>query len=214
MAKSRLESIEMSVKVQERQGTLVRQSQIVDAAQRLIVRYGSEHVTVRRMAKEVGLSEGAIYRHFKSKRDVLSLLIDSIEENLIGDIEHGRSGGRGPLGMLKAVLRGHLSAISQRRGVSFQVIAEIVSLGDKRLNRKVSGVIMKYINRIKELLSEGVEAGELKQDLDLDAAAALFFGMIQGVVSIWTLSDYEFDLEQKALPLWNVFRSAIEDRQA
>ena len=204
----------MSVRVQERQGTLVRQSQIVDAAQRLIVRYGSEHVTVRGMAREVGLSEGAIYRHFKSKRDVLSLLIDSIEDDLIGDIERGRGSGRRPLEMLKNALRGHLSAIAQRKGISFQVIAEIVSLGDKKLNKKVSGVIVKYIWRIKELLAEGISAGELRQDVDLDAAATLFFGMVQGVVSIWTLSNYDFDLEQKALPLWNVFVVAVEGRQA
>lgn len=204
----------MTERTQGRQGTDVRRSQIVDAAQRLIVRYGSEHVTVRRMASEVGLSEGAIYRHFKSKRDVLSLLIDSIEDDLIGDIERGRGGGRRPLEMLENVLRGHLSAIAQRKGVSFQVIAEIVSLGDKKLNKKVSTVIVKYIGRIRELLAEGVRVGELKQDVDLDAASTLFFGMVQGLVSIWTLSNYYFDLEQKALPLWNVFVAGVKGRQA
>ncbi len=71
----------------QRENTQVRRKQIVAAARKLIVKYGSEHITVRRIAKEIGVSEGAIYRHFKSKTDVLSLMVDDIEETLIGDVE-------------------------------------------------------------------------------------------------------------------------------
>ena len=39
----------------------IRQDQIIDAARKLVVKYGSEHVTVGKIAREVGISEGAIY---------------------------------------------------------------------------------------------------------------------------------------------------------
>ena len=122
--------------VRKREDTMVRRRQIIDAARKVIIKYGSEHVTVRGIAKEVGISEAAIYRHFKSKRDILSLLADHIEENLVGDITRASTSGYTPLEILDSVLRSHLSAIEQRRGVSFQVIAEIISLGDKKLNKR------------------------------------------------------------------------------
>lgn len=125
--------------ITQRENTQVRQKQIVSAARRLIVKYGSEHVTVRRMAKEIGVSEGAIYRHFKSKSDVLSFLIDDIEETLIGDIEKNFSKELNSLEILENIIIDHISSIQQRKGVSFQVIAEIISLGDKKLNKKISG---------------------------------------------------------------------------
>jgi len=53
--------------MQKRKETAVRQKEIISAARKLIVKYGSEHVTVKRMANEIGVSEAAIYRHFKSK---------------------------------------------------------------------------------------------------------------------------------------------------
>ena len=40
----------------QHENTAVRQRQIIAAARRLIVRYGSEHVTVRRIAKEIGVT--------------------------------------------------------------------------------------------------------------------------------------------------------------
>lgn len=191
------------------ENTKVRQRQIVEAARRLIIRYGSEHVTVRRIAAEVGFSEGAIYRHFKSKKDILALLADHIEETLLEDIAHSGVTAKTPLETLDLVLRSHLSAVEQRRGISFQVIAEIVSLGDKELNRRISETIDKYIRQIKGFLQEALKAGQVRDDIDLEAAAMLLFGMIQGLVNIWALSNYSFNPEERYAPLWEIFRKAI-----
>ena len=195
-----------------RQKTSVRQRQIVSAARKLIVKYGSEHVTVRRVAKEIGVSEGAIYRHFKSKRDVLSFLVDDIEVTLLKDVDENYKRDDRVLVALENVAKSHISAVEQRRGVSFQVIAEIVSFGDKKLNKKVYDVIQKYVFRIAAILNEGVVSGEIKTDIDLEAAAKLFFSMTQGLVNVWALSNYTFKLEQKFAPIWLIYREAIARR--
>jgi len=197
--------------LQKRSTTLVRQKQIINAAAKLIVKYGSEHVTVRRIAKEIGTSESAIYRHFKSKKDILSLLVDDIENSLLSDFE-SYINRPCTLKTLESVFMNHMSHIVQRRGVSFQVIAEIVSLGDKKLNKKVCDAISMYTNRIRDVLSEGVKAGVVRRDIDLEAMSTLFFGMTQGLVNIWTLSQYSFDLEQKYASLWHIFREAVIKR--
>jgi AcrR family transcriptional regulator len=189
--------------------TQIRQKQIIDAAQSVIVKYGSEHVTIKRIAKEVGISEAAIYRHFKSKRDILSLMIDNIENTLITDIEMKPAHKSFTRETLEGVFRHHISQIIQRKGVSFQVIAEIISLGDKKLNRKVFAVIDNYTARIEDVLQKGVKAGILRQDIDLEAAAGLYFGMIQGLVNTWALSQYRYDLEKKYAPAWHIFLDAI-----
>jgi AcrR family transcriptional regulator len=187
----------------------IRQQQIISAARRLIAKHGSEHVTVRRMAKEIGVTEGSIYRHFKSKRDVLSFLVDDIENTLIGDIEKQASSEYDSLEALKEIIVDHLSGVEQRKGVSFQVIAEIVSLGDKKLNSQISHVINKYNERIKVILSEGVKVGIVRPDIDLYAAATMYFGMTQALVNRWALSQYKFDLLEQFKPVWDIFSKAL-----
>ena len=196
----------------KRETTKVRQEQIIDAARKTIIKYGSEHVTVRAIAKAVGISEGAIYRHFKSKRDILSLLADHIEDDLVGDITRASSKGNSRLEALDNVLRSHLSSIEQRRGISFQVIAEIISLGDKKLNRKISHAIERYTSSLESLLAEGVKSGEVREDIDLKAAAMVLFGIIQGLVNIWALNNYSFDPQQKYAPLWRIFHEGVIKR--
>lgn len=200
----------MPRKVTKRQSTFLRRKQIINTLRKLIIKYGSENVTVRRIAKEIGVSEAAIYKHFKSKKEILGFLVDYIEENLIGDIEKSDHHNN-ILELLENILRNHFSSIEQRKGVSFLVIAEIISLGDKKLNKKIFEVLNKYIGHIKDILLKGVKTGQIKQDINLDTAAIIFFSMIQGLVSIWYLSDYNFTLEQKYISSWKFFREAIRN---
>jgi AcrR family transcriptional regulator len=194
------------------ESTDIRQRQIVDAARKVIIKYGSEHVTVKKIAREVGISETAVYRHFKSKRDILFLLAEYIELSLVEDITKATTQGLTPLEILNDVLESHLSAVEQRRGISFQVIAEIISLGDKKLNIRVSQAIERYTGCLKDLLAEGVKSGEIRGDIDLEAAATALFGIIQGLVNIWALNNYGFDPKERYAALWIVFREAVIKR--
>jgi AcrR family transcriptional regulator len=197
----------------KRENTEVRQQQIVDAAAILIFKYGSEHLTVKRIAAEVGISEAAIYRHFKSKKSILSFLLRHIEEVLLRDISPETVANEPvTLGGIENIIRNHFSMISMRRGISFQVVAEVISLGDRKLNKQASQAIDKYISRLKELLTEGVRDGAVRQDIDLEASATLLFTLIQGLVNIWALSEGSFKLIEKYTALWRIYREAIARR--
>lgn len=198
---------------QRRRSTEVRRAQIADAARAVAVRYGSEHVTVRRIAKEIGVSEGALYRHFRSKHDILSLMVERIEEDLVGDIEKGKASGGTPLQDLDTSLRNHVSAIQQRKGISFQVIAEVISLGDKKLSKQASQALDAYTGRIRDILVKGIESGETRRDLDPNRAAMLITAALQGLVSRWALANYGFNLEQEYDSMWLVLREAIVCRE-
>ena len=197
------------IMAQGHKSTHIRKKQIMNAARKLIMKSGSEHVTVKNMAKEVGISEGTIYRHFKSKTEILSFLADSVADGLLHVIEIARSVGFESMNTIDEILRAHLSKIKQKRGLSFLVLAEIISFGDKSLNEKVSDNIHIYVDRLRLVLSDGVRAGVVRQDVDLEAAALLLFGMIQGLVNIWALNGYKFDLVKRYSDLWEVCKRSL-----
>ncbi|MBI4331298.1 MAG: TetR/AcrR family transcriptional regulator [Chloroflexi bacterium] len=188
----------------------VRRKQIINAARKLISTSGSDSITVSRIAREVGISEAAIYRHFKSKRDILFSMVEDIEDNLMADLipEPGVA-HQSPLRALDRLLENHFSAIQRRRGVSFLVIAEIVSLGDKKLNKRVLETLQNYIGRLKDILSDGIAAGEIRSDTDLEAVATSLFGMVQATVTIWALSNRSFDPAERCALLWGIYRKAL-----
>lgn len=194
------------------QNTGLRKTQIVNAAKRIIIRYGSEHLTIRKMAKEVGITEGAVYRHFKSKNDILSFLVEHVEESLAGTVQKALDESRPSLKNLGSVLKSHISGIEQRRGISFQVIAEIISLGDRKLNRQIAEVLGRYLQSLQALLAAGIQSGEVKKEINLEDAAVSLFGIIQGLVNLWALSGYNFDLEKRYDSLWSFFLQSVSPK--
>jgi len=191
----------------------VRQRQIVEVARKIVASKGTEELTISEIAKGVGISEGDIYRHFRSKKEILLLLIDDIERTLFEAIEKAASETQDPLERLRNVLLAHLSYVEQKRGVSFIVIAETLRQSDRDLRRRMLQVIEAYLSRLKELLRSGVAAGKVRE-VDLDSAALLFFGMIQATVTMWALGNRNSALTKQHTPLWNTYLELIAARTA
>ena len=195
--------------VRNYKSTQIRQKQIADAAAKIIIKFGSEHVTTKKIAEQVGISETAIYRHFKSKEELLSFLIDDIEKTLLSEIVIENMHDSYTLATLEKIIKKHMAHVVKRKGISFQVFAEIISLGSKKLSKQAYKVIANYTARIKEILEQGRQAGVIREDIDLEAAANLFFGMTQGLVNTWALSQYSFNLDEKYASTWNIYRESI-----
>jgi AcrR family transcriptional regulator len=187
--------------------TEVRKQQFVDAARKLIIKKGSEHLTVREMAKTVGLTEGALYRHFRSKSDVLRFVLEDIEERLLKYIDTNQD-PEFALRTLRNIMTQHLSFEERKRG-SFQVIAEIISLGDKTLNKRAIDAINKYNEGISKIIERGKVSGEISRGVSSSSAAILFFSIIQGLTNIWALSNYKFKLQDHCESTWELFQDSL-----
>jgi AcrR family transcriptional regulator len=190
----------------------IRRAQIMEAAGKLIVRRGSEHITVKGIAAEVGISEAAIYRHFRSKKDILLLLVDYIGDTLVNDIEDAAFRESNSLVTLEVALNKHISAIERRHGISFQVISEIISLGDKALNKRAYEVLGKYATRLELVLDQAVKQGVVRETLEIEPTARLISSMVQGLVNTWVLSNYSINLNDAFKEMWNVVFEGIAAR--
>src|SRR3990167_5816360 len=123
--------------MQIRQRTTIRRQQIVDIIRNIISSKGIEYVTISEIATRIGTSKTAIYRHFKSKRDILSLLIDSIEKTLMEAMDKAIV-SEDPVQNLKNVLLAHLTYARERRGTSFIVIMGAMQFSDAFIRKKIS----------------------------------------------------------------------------
>jgi AcrR family transcriptional regulator len=189
-----------------------RQRQIVEAARKIIATRGMEALTIRGIAKEVGISEGDIYRHFTSKKEILLLLIEDIERTLLETVERAASVKREPVERLENVLKAHLSYAEQKRGVSSIVIAETLRLADKELRERMFQVVNRYIDRIDKLLDQGMESGQIRRDIDAHTAALTFFALVHATVTLWSLSNSGFSLAKRHKTLWESYRASIATR--
>ncbi len=187
----------------------LRREQIVEATEKIILEGGGENLTVRQIAGEVGLSGGAIYRHFESKSDIFSFLLDDIEEALLGNFKRGLIPDGKVMDYLHDIFNKQVLATDRRRAVTLQIISEIISMGDVELNGQLKGIIDSYLNYVKNTLLLGIRTGEFRADIDLESAAMFFFGMTDSISRYSILTISPINLDEKARASWEIFRKMI-----
>lgn len=185
----------------------------MEAARKIITDQGMEHLTIENLAAEIGVSEAAIYRHVKSKQEVLFLVLKDIEETLLEAVSQAQEQETSAIEKLRSTLKAHLSYAERRRGVSFLVLNEAQRLDDKALRKKAGEVVEKYLEAIRRILAEGRESKEVSQDVDIEMAARLFFGMVQSTVTLWSLQSHSFALTEGYEALWSLYQRAVSGRR-
>ncbi len=83
--------------------------QIVEATYRVVSREGTVDPRVREILVEAGLSTQAFYRYFRSKDDLLLVILDDGRRRLAGYLDHRISKARNPDGQLRAWITGMLA---------------------------------------------------------------------------------------------------------
>ena len=187
----------------------VRRHQIIQTARKIVATQGMVFLTMQELAKEVGVSEGAIYRHFKSKDEILLFLIQDIERTLLGAISESARPKDGALDQLKHLLQRHFSSLERRSGVSFMVISEALRFADPQVKQATRQMVEAYLEMINVILKSAVESGEIDEGVDTRAAAVMFFGMIEASVTLWSFNNRAHPLARHSASLWSMFKSGL-----
>ena len=191
-----------------------RKHQIVGAARDIIASRGIGSLTTRAIAEQVGVTEAALYRHVRSKDEVLLLLAGEIREALFREITKATASDRRALDKLEHLLRLHLSDVESRQGISFVVIAEALQFGEARVRAAMRDLVDDYMALVERLIVEGQEKGEISVKVSASAAATTFFGMVQATVTRWLLDAKGHPLTENVGGLWELFRLSVTPAQA
>lgn len=196
--------------MQHRKPTKIRRQEIIDIIRNIISSKGIEDVTISEIAEKMGTTKGAIYRHFKCKRDILSLLIDDIEKTLMDAINNAIT-DNDPLQNLKNILLAQLVLAKNRRKTSFAVIMGVMQFSDPIIRKKLLQLIQKYLRKIEKLLSDGITLGLIKKNINPRMAATGFMGLIQSTVTVWSYKNFNYIPEKIHADLWNIYIQGIAD---
>lgn len=188
-------------------GTTVRKDQIARAAADIIVNYGSEHVTIKALARQIGLSEAAIYRHFHSKSEIYHYLIQIIKDMLLNGLDEKKD--ELTLDNLESMMVKHIYTIEKSHAVVFQAMAEIISIGDRYLYADMLDTVNCYIDSMAHIIERGKSAGFIKKEVDSAHAAVLFYCLINGLANLWVLNKRSFKLSRRFHQLWPVYKDSV-----
>jgi AcrR family transcriptional regulator len=172
----------MPVPLAPRLPTEARQAEIVAAALHLVRATSPPLVTTAEIAAVVGVSQGAVFKHFPSKDAIWQATMAWIRTQLLSALQAAAAGTTSPLQALEAVFKAHLRFVAAHPGVPRIIFHELQNPLDTAVKREVHALLQSYRRLLLQLLQAAVQRGEVAAGVDLDAAATLFVGMVQGLV--------------------------------
>ncbi len=149
-------------------GGQTRRDELLEIAATLFAERGFRNTTVRDIADAAGILSGSLYHHFDSKEAMVDELLDSFQKQLFTTYDEIVASDRTPRQKLEAVVRVSFEAIDQHHSevAIFQNDAAYLA-GFERFaylterNARFEALWL-------DLLREGMAAGELRHDLDVD----------------------------------------------
>ncbi|MDP6852313.1 MAG: TetR/AcrR family transcriptional regulator [Candidatus Marinimicrobia bacterium] len=181
-----------------------RQSQILDAAMKVITRKGFSNARMDDIVQEAGLSKGAIYHHYEGKKDLFLALIDHWETQTFPDFYSRNGKERSAADTLKD-FAGEIIKVFKTRSYVFQAEVEFWSLAnqDNEVRKRSQELYEKIINLFELVINKGIRQGEFLK-VDSRITAIYILSVFQGINWFCIFNDKKINAKnyiQKSIEL-------------
>jgi len=198
-------------KIQVRLPSEARQAEIVAATLALAATRSPAAITTSDIAQAVHVTQGAVFKHFASKDEIWLAVMGWIEANLLAALSKAEQQAASPLEALEGIFHAHIGFVASHPGAPRLIFHELQQPSDSAIKQKVRGLLQVYKKMIVRLLKQAIVRRDVTQDLDTDAAAALFIGSVQGLVMQSMLAGSSARMVSQAKAVFPLYLRGIQE---
>lgn len=149
-----------------------------------------ERITTAALAREVGVSEAALYRHFPSKYKMFEGLIDFIEESVFTRVNRIVDSEASALAQLERIVHLVLAFAERNPGMSRILTGDALVGENQRLRSRVAGFYDRLETQVKQVLREAEVREGLRPNATVSVAANLLIALAEGRICQFVRSGF------------------------
>ncbi|MCX2973767.1 nucleoid occlusion factor SlmA [Halieaceae bacterium IMCC8485] len=168
-----------------------RRQQILEALAQMLEANPGNRITTAGLAKQVGVSEAALYRHFPSKSKMFEGLIEFIEETLFSRIKLILNEEPSATGRCEKMLTLLLAFAERNPGITRILTGDALAGETERLHVRVAQLFDRFETQLKQVIREAEMREGLRPAIPLPAAANLLMATAEGRISQYVRSGFK-----------------------
>ena len=177
-----------------------RKEQILQSLARMLENCPGERITTAALAKEVGVSEAALYRHFPSKARIFEGLINFMEETLFLRISRILKEESATEIKCRKILTLLLTFSHRNPGITRLLTGDALSGETERLRDRIAQFYNRLESQLKQILREAQIRENLRPTASPTALANLLLATVEGRLTQFVRSEFK----QSPLENWDV----------
>lgn len=167
-----------------------RRQQILESLARELELKPGTPITTAGLAKAVGISEAALYRHFPSKAKMFEALIEFCEETIFGLCTRIQNDEKSAAGRCDKLIRVLLGFSDKNPGITRILMGDALIGENERLRIRVSQFFERLETQFKQFIREGVMHEELPTETSSQAVANLLLATTEGRMGQFVRSGF------------------------
>jgi len=161
----------------ERKSTAIRQEEIKEAVLEIIRTKGVKAISTKNLANYAGLSEGAIFRHFKTKRDIISAVIDDVSIDLIESLREISSEKTDPRSRLSKYICSTINYLTDNNGITILLFTEASHTHDEEMIKKLNYIFNSQRELAGKIIADGMADGIWDNSIPIEDVTMLYMGI-------------------------------------
>jgi len=190
-----------------------RRAITVETVVKLAAEQNPSNITTSAIAERMGLTQGALFRHFPNKDAIIQAVMEWVSGRLLSKVDKAMKTAQSPLAALEAMFNAHMEFVIVHPGVPRMLFGELQNAEETVPKRIVQTLLRQYGERLHRLIEEGKSCGELDADLDTEASSILFIGTIQGLIMQSLLAGDVSRIRADAPRVFAIYRRGIKKVQ-
>ncbi len=186
-----------------------RQKEIIDVSLDLIAENGIQGLTIKNLAKKIGFSESAIYRHYENKIQILVAILNFFKENTERLFTYELNAEGDALTKINHLFFNQFKIFSASPSLVAVIFSEELFRNETILVEKVSEIMNNNFNTLTTIISTGQKKGELRADVEAEHLSVVVMGTLRLFVKQWQMSNYAFNLTEKGSELSNSIKILV-----
>lgn len=171
-----------------------RQLEIIQAAGKILTTSGVGGLTIKNLALEMHFSESAIYRHFKSKEDIIVALLDFLAQDMDDRYSKIITPDLSSTEKFSVMFKNQFTFFKDNPHFVVAVFSDGLMEESARINQAILNIMQVKMKHLRPIILEGQLSGEFTSVITTEELMQIVMGTFRLQMFKWRLTHFQADI--------------------
>lgn len=183
-----------------------RQLEIIEAAGKILTTLGVSGLTTKNLAKEMNFSEGAIYRHFTGKEQIIIALLEYLADQIDEVNQQAVNRYHSPQEKFQGLFQAQIGFFKENPHFVVAVFSAGLLEESQQINETIFKIMQVMMKHLLPIIMAGQQQNVFTNKITTEELLNIVMGTFRLQMFKWRISGFQFDIERSG---YNMIESLL-----
>ena len=172
-----------------------RQEEIIQAAGKIMSSKGVSGLTIKNLASEMKFSESALYRHFKSKEEIIVTMLEFLADKMNDNFGEATRGDNSAEDKFINLFTSQFEFFATQPFFVTAIFPDSLMDESEKINETIFKVMQVKIKHLMPVITQGQQDGVFTNKITSEQLIHIVMGSFRLQMFKWRMNKFQFDIK-------------------